>query len=235
VPATLSRRRILGSAGALALFAPFAPVAAQGASSLTRRDAASGVRAALERGAQVAVDTLGRNDGFWGNELVRIALPEWLQRAESGLKLLGRGREVDALKLGMNRAAEQAVPQARTLLMDAVKSMSLTDAKAIVTGGNDAVTRFFADKTRAPLTQRFVPIVTRVTEANGLARQYNQLAGEGEKMGLVKPEQARIERYVSAKALDGLYLMIGEEERKIRADPAAAGSDILKNVFGGLR
>jgi hypothetical protein len=206
-------------------------VVAQG--GLSQRDAAAGVRAALERGAQVAVDSLGRTDGFWANELVRIALPEWLQRAEGGLKLLGRGRDVEALKLGINRAAEQAVPEARTLLMDAVKSMTLTDAKAIVSGGNDAVTRYFADKTRKPLTERFLPIVSRVTDTNGLARQYNQLASEGERMGLVKPEQAKIERYVTTKALDGLYLMIGEEERKIRADPVAAGSDILRKVFGG--
>ncbi len=227
------RRRIVGSAAAAIALAPWGHVVAQsGQSGLTQRDAAAGVRAALERGAQVAVDSLGRTDGFWGNALVRIALPEWLQRAEGGLKLLGRGRDVEALKLSINRAAEQAVPEARTLLMDAVKSMTLTDAKTIVTGSNDAVTRYFAEKTRKPLTERFLPIVSRVTDSNGLARQYNQLAGEGEKMGLVKPEQAKIERYVTAKALDGLYLMIGEEEKKIRADPVAAGSDILKKVFG---
>ncbi len=230
------RRRIVGSAAAAIALAPWGRVVAQsgqsGQSGLSQRDAAAGVRAALERGAQVAVDSLGRTDGFWGNALVRIALPEWLQRAEGGLKLLGRGRDVEALKLSINRAAEQAVPEARTLLMDAVKSMTLTDAKTIVTGSNDAVTRYFAEKTRKPLTERFLPIVSRVTDSNGLARQYNQLAGEGEKMGLVKPEQAKIERYVTAKALDGLYLMIGEEEKKIRADPVAAGSDILTKVFG---
>lgn len=215
-------------------------VAARGAHALSlddlsNRDAAAGLKAALEQGANVAVQLLGRTDGFWGNDRVRIPLPDWLQRGAAALQLIGRGRDVEALRLGVNRAAEQAVPAAKNLLVDAVRTMSVHDAKSILTGGDDSVTRFFAERTRAPLTARFLPIVTRVTDRIGLARQYNALATQGEKLGLVKPEQARIERHVTVNALDGLYLMIGEEERKIRQDPLAAGAAIAKKVFGALR
>ncbi len=230
---------------ALAQLAAWAALAALGLAArdaralsladLTNRDAAAGLKAALEQGATVAVQLLGKTDGFWGNDRVRIPLPEWLQRGETALKLMGRGRDVEELKLGVNRAAEGAVPEARSLLVNAVRTMSVQHAKAIVTGGDDSVTRFFADKTRAPLTTRFLPIVTKVTDRIGLARQYNALARQGEQLGLVKPEQARIERHVTGKALDGLYLMIGEEERKIRRDPLSAGADIAKKVFGALK
>lgn len=228
-----ARRRALLIAAPLTLALP-ARAHAQGIAALSQRDATAGLRAALERGANVAVDLLGRTDGFWGNELVRIPLPDWIRRGESALRLLGRGRDVDELKLGINRAAEQAVPEARALLVNAVKTLSVQDAKGILTGGSDSVTRFFADRTRTPLGERFLPIVGRVTEKIGLARQYNALAVQGESLGVVKPEQARVERYVTAKALDGLYLMIGEEEKKIRQDPVGAGSDILRKVFGAL-
>ena len=230
-----SRRALLGAATIAALLAAARPARAQGVTALSQRDAAAGVRAALERGANVAVDLLGRTDGFLGNDLVRIPLPDWLRRAESGLKLLGRGRDVEELRVSINRAAEQAVPEARVLLVNAVKTMSVQDAKGILTGGEKSVTQFFADKTRKPLEEKFLPIVTRVTDRSGLARQYNQLAAQGEMMGVVKPEQARIERYVTGKALDGLYLMIGEEEKKIRQDPVGAGSEILRKVFGALK
>jgi hypothetical protein len=232
LPLAGERRRLLQAGSALALLALAARAQAQGLAALTQRDAAAGIRAALERGANIAVDLLGRPDGFWGNELVRIPLPDWIRRGESALKLLGRGRDVDELKVGINRAAEQAVPEARTLLVNAVKTMSVQDAKGIVGGGDDSVTRFFADRTRKPLGERFLPIVTRVTDKIGLAQQYNQLARQGESLGVVKPDQARVERYVTGKSLDGLYLMIGEEEKKIRQDPVSAGSEILRKVFG---
>jgi hypothetical protein len=148
---------------------------------------------------------------------------------------MGRGKDVDDLKLGVNRAAEQAVPQAKALLVGAVRNMTVTDAKGILRGGEDSVTKFFAEKTRGPLADRFVPIVTQVTDRIGLARKYNRLVGQGESLGLVKTGEARIERHVADKALDGLYLMIGEEEKKIRRDPVGAGSDILKRVFGALK
>ncbi len=212
-----------GSAGAFSL------------ADLTQKDASAGLRAALEKGAHVAVASLGRENGFWENDHVRIPLPQWLEKGERALKLLGRGKDFDDLKLGVNRAAEQAVPQAKVLLVGAVKAMSVDDAKKILTGGDHSVTDFFQDKTRDPLTGKFLPVVTRVTEKIGLAKQYNQLAAQVSNFGVVKPEQATIERHVTGKALDGLYYMIGEEEKKIRTDPVGTGSDILKKVFGALR
>lgn len=229
------RRALLQAGGGLLLLTACAQARAQGLAALTQKDAAAGVRAALERGAHIAVDLLGRTDGFWGNDLVRIPLPDWIKRGESALKLLGRGRDVEEMRVGINRAAEQAVPEARTLLVNAVKLMSVQDAKAILSGGDNSVTTFFADRTRKPLNERFLPIVTRVTDKIGLAQQYNKLAAQGESFGVVKSEQARVQNYVTGKALDGLYLMIGEEEKKIRQDPVAAGSEILKKVFGSLR
>lgn len=206
-------------------------------SDLSQKDASLGVKTALEKGAEVAVSMLGKNDGFWGNDKVRIPLPDWIEKAERAIKLLGRGKDIDDLKLGVNRAAEQAVPQAKTLLVSAVNNMSVQDAKSILTGGDNSVTSFFRDKTQAPLNTKFLPIVTQVTDKIGLATQYNEFAGRIQKTGFVqlKPEQARVETHVTAKALDGLYYMIGEEEKKLRENPLGAGSDILKRVFGALK
>lgn len=226
----LQRRVILIGGGALALSrVAFADVL----SSLTSSDATAGIRAALERGAGAAVDLLGKTDGFWGNERVRIPLPEWLTQAEGLFSLLGRRQDLEDLHLSINRAAEQAVPEARKLLVGAVKSMSVQDAKSILTGGDNSATQYFEKKTRTPLAGRFLPIVTNVTRKNGLAQQYDAVAQKAQDMGLVK-EDASIEHHVTNKALDGLFLMIGDEEKKIRANPAATGSAILKKVFGSL-
>lgn len=202
---------------------------------LTDADASAGLKAALESGAAAAVSLLGRTDGFWGNDRLRIPLPDWLRRAETALKFAGHGKDIDALKLGINRAAEQAVPQAKPLLVDAVKSMTVSDAKGILTGGEDSVTKFFAGKTRAPLAEKFLPIVRQVTEKIGLARQYNGLVDQAGRLGLAGGSVARIENHVTDKALDGLYLVIGEEERKIRRDPLGASSAIVRKVFGALQ
>ncbi|MEO8152875.1 MAG: DUF4197 domain-containing protein [Rhizobacter sp.] len=203
--------------------------------SLTESDAASGIRAALERGAVSAVGLLGRNDGFSGNPLVHIPLPSFLHDAARLLKATGQQRRVDALELALNRAAEAAVPEAKALLVNAVKSMSVEDAKQVLTGGDNSVTQFFANKTREPLGVKFLPIVTRATEKVALVDKYNAVAGRAASFGLLKQEDASIEGYVTEKALDGLYLMIGEEEKKIRANPVATGSAILKKVFGSLK
>lgn len=201
--------------------------------SLNETDATAGVRAALERGAVAAVGLLGRTDGFLGNPKVRIPLPGYLNDAASLLRAAGQGHRVDELVTAMNRAAEAAVPEARTLLVGAVKSMSVEDARRLVTGGDTSVTQFFADKTRVPLGERFLPIVTRATAKVNLAARYNAVAGKAAAFGLVKGDEASVERYVTGKTLDGLYLMIGEEERSIRRDPVGTGSKILKQVFGG--
>ena len=199
----------------------------------SQADAASGIRAALERGSASAIALLGRPDGFLGNPKVRIPLPGFLESGAKLLRLSGQGARLDELVTAMNRAAESAVPQAEPLLRSAVKSMSVDDALRIVRGGDTAVTDFFAGKTREPLSVQFLPIVTRATERASLASKYNAVAGKVSGMGLVKREDANLEHYVTGKALDGLYTMIGEEERKIRRDPVGTGSALLKRVFGG--
>jgi len=198
----------------------------------TDADAATGIKVALERGAVAAVGLLGQPDGFLGNAKVRIPLPGFLNDAAQVLKFTGQQKKVDALVEAMNRAAEAAVPHAQALLVQAVKTMSVDDAVAIVKGGNTSVTDFFAQRTRAPLAERFLPIVRTATEKVALAQKYNVVAGQVSKWGLVQKEDASIDAYVTRKALDGLYLMIGDEERKIRKDPVGTGSDILKKVFG---
>ncbi len=202
---------------------------------LTNAEASQGLKAALEKGALAAIGLLGKPDGFLGNDKVRIPLPGFLEDAAKLLKTLGQGKRIDELVTAMNRAAETAVPLAKDMLVGAVKSMNVTDAKNILTGGDTGVTGFFIDKTRAPLAVKFLPVVTQATEKVGLAEKYNQLAGKAAGMGLMKKEDANIQQYVTGKSLDGLYYMIGEEEKKIRQDPVGAGSAILKKVFGALK
>jgi Protein of unknown function (DUF4197) len=196
-------------------------------------DAAAGVRAALERGATAAVSLLGRSDGFLGNPKVRIELPGFLKDAAKLLKATGQGKRVDELVTAMNRAAEAAVPEAKAMLISAVKAMSVEDATKIVKGGETSVTQFFTTKTREPLGGKFLPIVERATAKVSLAKKYDALAGRASGLGLMKKEDANLNGYVTSKALDGLYFMIGEEEKKIRKDPIGTGSAILKKVFGG--
>ena len=196
-------------------------------------DAAAGVRAALERGAAAAVSMLGAADGFLGNPKVRIALPGALDDAARLLSRLGQKKRVDELITAMNRAAEAAVPEARQMLIDTARKISVDDALGIVRGGTTSVTDFFARKTREPLGVKFLPIVTRATEKVKLADRYNAFAAKAATLGLVKGDDVNLQRHVTAKALDGLYLMIGEEEKRIRADPLKTGSAILKKVFGG--
>jgi len=226
----MQRRNLTGAVMAVPVLG-FPEIA--GAGLFSETDAAAGVRTALERGATAAVSLLGRSDGFLGNPKVRIELPGFLADAARLLKATGQGRRVDELVTAMNRAAEAAVPQARALLISAVKSMSVDDAVKIVRGDDTSVTRFFTAKTREPLSMQFLPIVARATERVSLAKKYDALAGRAAGFGLMKEEDANLNGYVTGKALDGLYLMIGEEEKKIRKDPVGTGSAILKKVFGG--
>ena len=202
---------------------------------ISNKDAGAGLKTALEKGALAAVALLGQTDGFFGNEKVRIGLPGGLQDVAKLMKNLGQGKRIDELLLSINRAAEAAVPMGKDLLVGAVRAMTVTDAKNILTGGDTSVTSFFADKTRAALGIKFLPVVTKATEKVGLANKYNEFAGKAASFGLVKKEDANIQQYVTGKSLDGLYLMIGEEEKKIRRDPVGSGSAILQKVFGPLK
>lgn len=203
------------------------------AMALGETDAALGVRAALERGALAAVAQLGRQGGFLDHPTRRIELPSGLQKAAKLLKAAGQGRRVDELVLAMNRAAEQAVPAGRQVLVQTVKGLSVEDALQLVRGrGDDAVTRFFETKTRAPLSERFLPLVRQATEKQKLAEKYNAVAGQAAGLGLLKDEDSNVASYVTRKALDALYAVIAEEEQKIRQDPVGTGSALLKKVFG---
>jgi len=239
IPHLKMRRSLLAFAawaGVAVIAGGGAPPARAGAlDAVSNADATSALRVALERGAGQAVAKLGKPGGFLDDPKVRIPLPDGLRQAEGLLRATGRGRELDELVTSMNRAAEQAVPQAKQLLVAAVKSMSVSDAKTILTGGDDSVTQFFKSRTQAPLTERFLPIVTQQVSRLGLAKRYNALAGQASKLGLLKERDASVERYVTSRALDGLYLMIAEEERAIRRDPLKAGSKVIERVFGALR
>jgi hypothetical protein len=202
---------------------------------LSDADAGSGLRAALSQGASAAIQSLGKAGGFMSNEKVRIALPGFLGDAAKLLKATGQGKRVDELVQAMNQAAETAVPLAKDLLLKAVHDMSVRDAATILRGGETSVTEFFVSKTRSPLTTQFLPVITQATERVGLAEKYNRVASKAAGLGLLKAEDANIQVYVTGKALDGLYFMIGEEEKKIRRDPIGTGSAILQKVFGSLK
>jgi hypothetical protein len=207
---------------------------ASGVDTLSNADINAGLKEALMRGADAAVAQLGRKDGFFGNAALKIPLPPSLRKAEKAMRMFGMGKQADELVLSMNRAAEAAVPEAKTLLVDAVKTMTLEDARDILTGGQTSATDFFRKKTEARLTERFGPIVKANTDKVGLAQQYNQYAGMAAQFNLVDQKQASVEQYVTQQALDRLYTLIGEKEAAIRANPMQAGSELLKKVFGAV-
>ena len=202
---------------------------------VTNAEAGAGLKTALEKGALAAVALLGQTDGFLGNPKVRIPLPGYLEEASRLLRNFGQSKRIDELVTSLNRAAEAAVPMGKDLLVSAVRAMNVNDAKSILQGGETSVSTFFADKTRVPLGVRFLPVVTKATEKVGLANKYNEFAGKAAGFGLVKKEDANIQQYVTSKSLDGLYLIIAEEEKKIRQDPVGTGSAILQKVFGAMK
>ncbi len=211
------------------------PASAATLADISNQDAVAGLKEALTRGSQAAIQQLGKENGFFGNDRLRIPLPESLQKVESAMRRLGMGKQADELILRMNRAAEAAMPEARALLAGAVKQMSVQDAKGILTGGDDAATQYFKRTTSEPLAQKFLPIIRKATEKVQLAERYNAFAQTGSRFGLIREEDAQLESYITRKALDGLFLMIAEEEKKIRADPIGSTSSLIKKVFGSLK
>jgi len=216
-----------------ALLVP-AAVSAAGLADISNRDAINGLKEALTRGSQTAVVRLGAENGFFGNNKIRIPLPPSMKSAEAVMHSIGMGKQADDLVLRMNRAAEAAVPEAKSLLVDAVKKMSVQDAKGILTGGEDGATQYFKRTTSDPLAKRFKPIVKKAMAKVKLAEQYDEIAASGAKVGLVKEEDANLEDYVTRRTLDGLFVAIAEEEKKIRQDPAGAASAIIRKVFGAI-
>jgi hypothetical protein len=223
-----------GIVGVLAGLVICAQAAGQSLASLSNQDAVAGLKDALIQGSGKAVGQLGATDGFLGDAKVKIPLPDSIKRVESGLRMVGMGRQADELVVSMNRAAEMAVKEATPILVDSVKKMSVQDAKGILTGGDNAATEYFRRTTSDQLTQRFLPIVKKMTAKVQLAEQYNNLAGQAASFGLVKQEDANIDNYVTRKALDGLFLVIAEQERAIRKDPVGAATGMARKVFGLL-
>jgi Protein of unknown function (DUF4197) len=211
------------------------PAMAMGIGALSDEDVAAGLKQALTQGASVAVDKLGIANGFLENPKVKIPLPGPLQKVEGIMRTLGMGKYAEGLIVTMNRAAETAAAEAKPLLLDAVKSMSVEDAKKILTGSDDSATRYFRETTSEELAQKFLPIVKKATDQVELAKKYNEFAGKGKKFGLTAEKGANLESYVTQKALDGLYLMMAEEERAIRNDPLGQSSKLLQQVFGTLK
>jgi len=203
-------------------------------SQLSNTDINAGLKEALIQGADKAVAQLGAVNGFLANPKVKIPLPENLQRVEKTMRFLGMGKEADDLILRINRAAEAAVPEAKPLLISAVKQMTVSDARNILAGGDDSATQYFKKVTAEPMKQKFLPIVQKAMQDVQLAQQYNQFAKLGNRYHLVKKDQASMEEYITQKTLDGVYLMMAEEEKKIRKDPVKAGSDLVRKVFGAI-
>jgi hypothetical protein len=202
--------------------------------ALSSQDASAGLRAALTQGINVAVAQLGAKNGFLNDPKVTIPLPPPLNKAESSLRMLGMGSEADQLKATMNHAAEQAVAQAEPIFKHALQQMTLADAKGILAGGDGAGTAYFRKATSAELTAKFKPVVAAETAKLGLAAQYNEYAGKVAQFGLIPAQNANLNDYVTAKALDGLFSRIAEEEHQIRKDPMGQASALIKKVFGSL-
>jgi hypothetical protein len=232
--AAVRRAFLLAGAAFAGWLASAAAIDLHQLAGVSRSDQVSGLRLALTQGAQSAVGKLGVADGFFGNPEVRIPLPGKLKKAENALRMLGYGSQVDGLVQSMNHAAEAAVPEAKALLVESIRQMSITDAAAVLSGGPDSATQYFRRTTSAKLTESFLPIVRRSTSQLGVAQRYNELGGKLAQAGLLGQEESTIEGYVTQKALDGLFLMISKEEAAIRQNPLGQSSRLLQRVFGAL-
>lgn len=217
-------------AGALLSFNAFA----LSLSDLSQSDATGGLKDALTQGAQVAVKQLSQPGGFSNDPAVRIELPGKLGKAAKTMKQFGMGAQVDQLEASMNKAAEAAMPQAQALLVDAVKKMTVTDAKGILQGGDHSATDYLNHSSREQLRAKFLPIIKQATDQVGVAKQYNAFASQAAAFGVVDAKNANIENYVTEEALDGLFKMIAEQEKTIRQNPTAAATGLAKKVFGVL-
>lgn len=211
------------------------PAFATGIEALSDDDAADGLKQALTQGVNAAVDKLGVANGFLDNPKVKIYLPGTLQKLEGVMRTLGASKHVDGLIVTMNRVAEVAAAEARTLMLDTVEKLPVENAKKILTGGDDAATRYFRATASEELAQEFLPIVKNATDQVDLAKKYNDFARKGGKFGLIAEKYANIEGYVTQKTLDGLYLMMAEEERLIRNEPMGQDNKVLQKVFGSLK
>jgi hypothetical protein len=210
-------------------------VSAARLSSFSNKDQVGSLKQALTQSAETAVASLAKENGFLGNDKVRIPLPESLQQVDGLLRKVGMGSYGDELTTSMNRAAETAVPEAKNLLIGAVKKMTIEDAKNILTGGNDAATQYFRKNTEVALSEKFKPIVNKSMQKVKLAEKYDQFAGKGAKLGLVDQRNANLSDYITHKAMDGLFTMMAEQEKAIRANPLQATGSLAQKVFSAIK
>ena len=201
-------------------------------STLSDSKIASGLKEALQVGATNAVKSTGRRDGYFGNQAIKILMPKNLRPLEQGLRAVGYGPKVDDFVLSMNRSAEAAAPAAKKIFIDAILSMSFDDARKILSGGDTAATDYFKSKTTEQLTVAFRPVVEKTMDQNSVTQQYKQLVGQAQTIPFMKSRNLDVTNYVVSQALNGLFYMLGQEERKIRKDPAAQTTNLLKQVFG---
>ena len=194
---------------------------------------ASGLKEALALGTQKAVDSLSRPNGYFGNEMVKIMMPERLKSVAEVLRRVGFQKQVDEFVLSMNRAAEKAAPRAASIFGDAIRQMTFDDARKILEGGDTAATDFFKEKTHDRLFDAFRPVISSSMDQVGTTKAYKDMMGKYESLPFMGSQSFDLDNYVTEKALDGLFLMVGQEEKKIRTDPAARTTDLLKTVFGG--
>ena len=214
---------------------PSSKPADSGLSQFSTQDQIKSLKQALTQGAETAVSTLARKDGYLGNAKVRIPLPENLQNADKAMRKIGMGKYPDELVTSMNRAAEAAVPEAKTLFVGAIKKMTVSDAKGILTGSDDAATRYFRNSTETALAARFKPIVGKAMAKVKLARTYDQFAGKAARFGLVDERDANLDDYITRKAMNGLFLMMAEQEKEIRANPLKATGSLAKKIFAAIK
>ncbi len=206
-----------------------------GLAQFTAQEQTDSLKQALTQGAETAVRNLARENGYLGNDRVRIPLPENLQKVDRTMRKIGLGKYSDELVTSMNRAAEAAAPEAKTLLVDAVKHMTVSDARDILLGNDDAATQYFRRNTETALGGKFKPIIAQSMQKVSLAQAYDRFAGKGIKLGLVDERDANLEDYIMRKALDGLFLMMADQEKEIRAHPLQATGDLAKKIFAALR
>ena len=203
-----------------------------GTNNLSDSKINAGLKQALQIGAENSVKLVGRKDGYFANNEIKILMPKNLQPLEKGLRMVGYGPKIDDFVLSMNRSAEAAAPAARKIFVDAITSMPFDDARRILSGGDTAATDYFKQKTTPQLTTAFRPVVDKTMADNGVTKQYNALVGQYKALPFAKKQDLDITDYVVGKALDGLFYELGQEERKIRQDPAKQTTDLLKEVFG---
>lgn len=193
---------------------------------------ASGLKEALSVGTENAVNNVSRVDGYFGNQMIKILMPEKIQKVADVLRQVGYQKEVDDFVLSMNRAAEKAAPGAMSFFVDAIKEMTFEDARGILNGGDTSATEFFKRKTHDKIYDAFKPIISSSMDEVGVTRSYKEMMGKYEIIPFTGKESVDLDRYVTNKAMDGLFYMVGQEEKKIRTDPAARVTDLLKSVFG---